>query len=490
MAVVLAMSVVTLLTTSVAIVFQVASTGQRDAAFRRQQAQSLDAAEAGLNLGYEKIQQAATASLPCGPGAVTQSFATIPTASSFSDTVTYYSTYPPTGSALACSAVHTGATLAAATIVATGLDGGVNQYMEALVKLSVTNTGPVFDQAMFSNSNFSASNNTTIYAYTGTDANLYTNANVACANNFTVQGSVVVQGTFAGSNNCSVSGNLTSVGNITLSNNAVIGGNATSTGNAGCSGSQGNITMSNSATVNQSAYAYCSITLSNNATVVHSKVPNDTTLTNPATETFPTVPEPTSGSAAATAWSAAGYTNQITDNTCTPAGVYNDISAMSTATAPTVVMTSCALSWSNNTSISLNQNLAIFSTGGFSMTNNTTWQSATSATRLLYVIVPSVVGSTTTTCSSGQPGISLANNTTFASSVNVMLYTPCTVSVANGSTGYGQVYGGVVSAANNYTAHYVPVPAVPGSTGGGSATTTALTLAVVYERQIASLAYA
>jgi hypothetical protein len=71
-----------------------------------------------------------------------------------------------------------------------------------------------------------------------------------------------------------------------------------------------------------------------------------------------------------------------------------------------------------------------------------------------------------------------------------MLYTPCTVSVANGSTGYGQVYGGVVSAQNNYTAHYVPVPAVPGATGGGSANSTALTLAVVYERQIASLAYA
>jgi hypothetical protein len=64
------------------------------------------------------------------------------------------------------------------------------------------------------------------------------------------------------------------------------------------------------------------------------------------------------------------------------------------------------------------------------------------------------------------------------------------VSVANGSTGYGQVYGGVVSAQNNYTAHYVPVPAVPGATGGGSANSTALTLAVVYERQIASLAYA
>jgi hypothetical protein len=197
-----------------------------------------------------------------------------------------------------------------------------------------------------------------------------------------------------------------------------------------------------------------------------------------------------SGSATATAWSAAGYTNQITDNTCTPSGVYNDIATMASATAPTVIITSCALTWSNNSSVSLKQNLAVFSTGGFTMQNNTAWQSTTATTHLLYLLVPSTVGATTTTCSSGQPGITLQNNTSFASTVNVMLYTPCTVSISNGTTGYGQVYGGTVNTQNNYTAHYVPLPTVPGASGGGSASTTALTLAIVYERQIASLAFA
>jgi hypothetical protein len=493
LAVVLALAVAALLSTTVGIVFQVASTGQNDAQFRRQQADALDAAEAGLNLGYEQIQQSSTSTLPCGSGAVGQSFSTVPTASSFSDSVTYYDSYPPTDAALSCTSVHGGATLAAAEIVSTGSGGSVAQYMEALVKLSVTDTGPVFDQALFSNASMTGSNGATVYAYTGNDADLYTNGNVSCGNNFSVQGNVVDQGTFTGSNSCSVAGNLTSVDDITLSNNAVIGGNASSTGNPGsCSGSptQGVITMSNNATVDQSAYAYCRISLSNNATVVHSKVAPDSSLTNPAVETFPTVPEPLSGSAAATAWSSAGYTNQITDNTCTSSGVYKDISNMSTATTATVIMTSCALSWSNNSSVSLNQNLAVFSTGGFSMSNNTTWQSTNSTTHLLYLLVPSTVGSTTTTCSGANPGISLSNNTTFASSVNVLLYTPCTVSVSNGSTGYGQVYGGTISASNNFTAHYVPLPAVPGATGGGSASTTALTLAVVYERQVASLAFA
>jgi hypothetical protein len=492
-AVVLAMAVVTLLTVTVGIVFQVASSSQHDASFRRQQAQALDAAEGGLNLSYETIQQAATSALPCGPNALSQTFATVPVPSSFAASVTYYGTYPPTGAALTCSSVHSqSTTLAAAEIISTGSDGPVAQYMEALVKVSVTDTGPVFDQALFSNSTMTGSNSGTLDGHTGNDANLYVNGNVVCGNGFVVQGSVIDTGTFSGSNSCSVSGNLTSVGNISLANNSVIGGSASSTGHSGCGvgSTQGNISMSNSATVDQSAYAYCTITLSNNATVVHSQVPNDTTLTNPPVETFPVVPEPVTGSATATAWNAAGYTSQITDNACTPSGVYTDIANMATATAPTVIITSCALTWSNNTSLSLNQNLAIFSTGGFTMQNRTSWQSATATTRDLYVIVPSSVGGTTTTCSAGQPGISLRNSTTFATTVNVMLYTPCTLSISNSTTGYGQVYGGVVNATNSFTEHYVPLPPVPGSSGGGSASVTALTLAVVYERQIASLAFA
>ena len=66
-AVVMAMAVVTLLTVTVGIVFQVASSSQKDASFRRQQAQALDAAEGGLNLSYETIQQASTSALPSLP---------------------------------------------------------------------------------------------------------------------------------------------------------------------------------------------------------------------------------------------------------------------------------------------------------------------------------------------------------------------------------------------------------------------------------------
>lgn len=485
-----ALSVCAVLFLSGILVFQVASFNQSDSSLRRIQAQALYAAEGGLDRVYQALQSAATSSqLPCGP--LTESFATGPARSSYSATIAYYDTFPPNDAALTCnSGSGPPATVVAAEVISTGKAApstaqNTSQYMEALIKITPGSVaGSVFDKAVFSNQTMTGSNNGTIYGQSGNDANVYTNGNVNCGNGFADQGSVTAEGTFTGTDNCQVNGNVTAVGNITLSNSTTIGGNVTSTGGSGCS-QQGNITMSNNAVVDQSAYAYCSITLNNNASVAHNKVANDTTLTNPTAETMPVVPMPTITSQT---WTNAGYTNQITDNNCTAAGVYTDINNMATASAPTLVETSCALSWSGNTTIKLNQNLAVFSTGGFTMSNNTTWQSTNGTTRQLYFAVPSVVGSTQTTCSSGQPGITFQNNTTFASTVDVLDYTPCTITISNNSTGYGQIYGGQVNAANIFTAHYVPM-SLPGATGGGQSVSST-TIAVVYERQLSSLAAA
>ncbi|MHB8440071.1 MAG: hypothetical protein ACYDD4_13060 [Acidimicrobiales bacterium] len=494
-----AVSISSLLFVSGMLAYQVASTNQGDSSFRRAQDVALDAAEGGLNRTYQAIQAAATASvLPCGTGAETETLHTLPAASSYSTTVQYYDTFPPTDVALSCSSVQSGSsTPVAAEVLSTGSSGigsatAATQYMEALLKVTLgTITGSVFDQAIFSNSTMTGGNNPTIDSPSD-NGNLYTNGSVLCGNNFVVQGNVTAQGSFTGANNCNIQGNLTAVGNISMANNTVIGGNATSTGHQGCA-SQGNITMVNNAIVDQSAYAYCSITMANGATVVHSKVPNDTTLSNPAVETFPSLPEPVAGSSAASAWSAAGYTNQVTNNNCsTGTTVYQQINAMSTATTPTVIMTTCPLVWTGNNTIQLNTNLAVFSTGGFSMANNTTWESTNSTTRALYIIVPSSVNGTATTCTAGQPGITYANNTTFASSgnpVNVFDYTPCTFVAANNAAGSGQIYAGTVDAVNNFSMHYVSMPTVPGASGGGTSTSST-TIAVVYERQISSLSAA
>lgn len=485
-----ALSVCAVLFLSGILVFQVASFNQGDSSLRRIQAQALYAAEGGLDRAYQALQSAATSSqLPCGP--LTENFATGPAQSSYSASIAYFDTFPPTDASLTCtSGSGPPATVVAAEVISTGKAApntaqNTSQYMEALIKITPGSvSGSVFDKAVFSNQTMAGSNNGTIYGQSGNDANVYTNGNVNCGNGFSDQGSVTTEGTFTGTNNCTVNGNVTAVGDITLSNNTTIGGNATSTGSSGCS-QQGNVTMSNNAIVDQSAYAYCNITLNNNATVAHNKVANDKTLAAPTAETFPVVPMPAITSQT---WSNAGYTNQITDNSCTPTGVYADIANMATASAPTLIETSCALSWGGNTTVNLKQNLAIFSTGGFTMSNNTTWQSTSGATRQLFIVVPSVVGGTQTTCSNGQPGITFQNNTTFASTVQVLDYTPCTITISNNSTGYGQVYGGQVNASNNFTAHFVPMT-IPGASGGGQSISST-TIAVVYERQLSSLAAA
>lgn len=484
-ALVLVMTITTVLLVSTLILFTTDSFGTSNTTFHVQDTQALYAAESGLDLAYASIGQATTqASLPCGPAAITSSFPDTPTASSTSVQVTYYDTFPVTDAALTCSQVTTGAVIpVAAEITGTGTAHRVTRYMQALVKLSTSLIGSVFDKALFSNATMTGQNNPTIYGHIGDDGNIYSNGSVNCGNNFVDQGSVTAEGGFTGTNNCVVDGNVTVVGNINMQNNATIAGSATSTGSAGCA-SQGSITMANNATVDQSAYAYCTISLSNNATVVQTQVQHDTTLTNPTVETFPVVPEPTglNDGGAQAAWIAGGY-SVVTDNTCTGAGsVYNAIGGY---TSPTVVMTTCALSWANNSSITLQTNVAVFSTGGFSMQNNTSWQSNNSTTRLLYLVVPSQVNGVTTTCSSGNPGISLQNNTSFASNLNVLFYTPCTMNVSNNSTGWGQVYAGVVAAANNFSEHFVPLPSIYEATGGGQVNGP-LSVAVAYERQVLS----
>ena len=481
----LALVISTVVTVSAALLFNVATSNSSDATFRLQNSQALYAAEGGVDLAYAVIGEVTgSANLPCGSGALTKTFSTKPKNTSTSVTVTYYDTYPVTDSALSCTTVNNGSvTPAAAEIVATGTANHVNRYMDALVKLSTSLAGSVFNQALFSQSTFAGSNNPTIYGHNGNDGNVYTNGSVVCGNSFSVQGSVTAQGSFTGSNSCTVNGNVDVVGNISLANHTTIGGNIYSTGSSGCAGA-GTITLANSSTVDQSAYAYCTVSLSGSASVQQTIVQNDTTLTNPPVETFPVVPEPTgtNDSGAQAAWQAMGYT-VVTDNTCSGAG--NIYSAITGYTSPTVVMTTCALGWSNNSSISLQTNVAIFSTGGFSTSNLTSFQSSSSTTHLLYLIVPYSVSGVATTCSGGNPGISLANHTSFASTLNVMYYTPCTMTISNNATGYGQIYAGTVSEQNNFSEYFIPMPTIAAASGGGQVNGP-LTVAIAYEREVLS----
>jgi hypothetical protein len=336
--------------------------------------------------------------------------------------------------------------------------------MQSLVHLTASSTGPTFDKAVFSNASMTGANNPTVYQYVSNDANVYSNGSITCGNNFNSQGSVIAQGGFTGNNNCTVTGDVYVNTGANLINNATIGGNVKV--------AAGNITMSNNALVSKSAYASGSITLSNNAAVSGSKVPNNAGLAAPAVQAFPQFTYSPSS------WSSAGYT-LITDNDCNSnhsTNVYKDIQNMATATSPTVISTTCALAWSGNTTLKIKQNLAIFSTGGYSMQNNTSWDSADSLTHKLYLTVP--YDAATMPCAS--PGISLQNNTSFTSKVNILFYTPCTMTISNNTAGYGQIYAGTVTPTNNFSMHYVPMGLVPGSASAGAP---AYSVGIQYERE-------
>ncbi|MHB8511322.1 MAG: hypothetical protein ACYDCC_04000 [Actinomycetota bacterium] len=432
----------------------------------RSRTQGIESAEAALGIAYQQIGAATSySSLPCGSGAITGSLTSAPTAESYSVTINYYDTYPPTDAALTCSAVQAGAvTPIGADVTATGQNNqtGISQKraMDALVKLTA-NPNPAFSKAIFSNSSMSGVNNATIYGYSGNDADVYTNGSITCSNSFMDHGSVYAQGSFTGNNSCVVAVDVYTKTGVTLSNSASIGNNVTV--------SQGNVTLSNNAVINNQAFASGSVTVNSPATIVHGYVANATGLADPPQLSFPVL------NYNQTDWTNAGYT-AITDNNCTASGVYTDISNMATATSNTVIYTTCALSWSGNTTININHNLTIFSTGGFTMQNQTFWGSADGGTHILDFIVP--YSAATMPCTS--PGISLSNNTSFAQQVNIFWYTPCQMTISNNTTGYGQVYAGSVDPTNNYTQHYVPI-SIPGQKQGGQAL---YSVGIGYEREV------
>ncbi|MGH7733455.1 MAG: hypothetical protein ACREOE_07100, partial [Gemmatimonadales bacterium] len=425
LALMLALAVSAMLSVLVTIVFQVDSGSATDSSFRLEQTQAFDAAEGGLDLVIGQIKQAGqSSSLPCSLSST--SFASTPVASSSTAAITYYSTYASGGPSgkLTCTSGSgpAGGSPAAAVVVATGTAGKHPQavaYVEAELQLSTVVTGTVFDKALFSDASLASANSPYIYGYPpGTDnGNVYTNGSVTCGNLFVTQGSVMVGGSFTGSNNCTVNGSVIAGGSVSLTNSASVAGSVYA-GGIPCASPAPTITMDKNTTISQSAYACGAISLSNSAAIVHTKAPNQSPLPSAGavlSESLPTWKNPSTDTATATAWQNAGYTIKNEGADCSE--VYSDITSVS---SPTVLVTSCALAWSS--SVTIKTNVAIVSTGGFAMTNNTSWQSNSTTTRLLYFVVPS-----TTTCSGGSPGISLANNTSFAVTVNVLYFTPCTV---------------------------------------------------------------
>jgi hypothetical protein len=349
---------------------------------------------------------------------------------------------------------------------------------------------PGYGAAIFSGGQVSLSGN--VSATTSsvtTPANIVAGNGIVCPNNVTVQGSIYSYSTSdqSLSNNCTITGSLYSVSGVTLSNSVSVGGDLWSYGTDG-------ITLNNTVKVSGNATAtkgaittYAGVNIVGNAAAagvinynsgsqswygtIHGVVaPNNSTGlagdTMPTEPTFPTLSDPTQAQ-----WQGTEYTNVIT---VTNAGTFLNGTQTSTtqncstyfnaqylavnnyqasasqfnldvnaATTPTAIDASACsapnLYGPNGTATyTLHTDVAV-TLSGLQTSGTNTFTSSSSTTHNLSIIVPSP----------GTGGITLSNNTTFATSVSTLLYTLGTVSAANASVMNGQILADASMAGSN-----------------------------------------
>lgn len=445
---VVAMAIIALAGVMIITMTMIAVNENRGTSRDRTRSAAVASAEGQVDYTLAMIQNAAVSSLPCGT--TTTKTDSRPEKIMVTTTVTFIDA---SGAALACpppaSSVAKQA-LVQATAVSTPRGGGVtvNRKVETLLALQ-PNLG--MDKAIFGNAGVSVSNNFDLYGLNGPDANVYTNGSFSCTNSEHYRGSIVAQGSITVGTKCTIDVNAWSKTGVTSDGtigNDVLVSNGAAAINGGTVGGKVravSITPASFCTANP---AKC--------------VTGATAAPVPAAVTFPQVGDTAD-------WVTPGGYTVVTLNTCG-----DDTSPTNPArwiidngyrlTGKTLVSTSCTLSFPNsfqstmsgarNSEVYLNNDLAVFATGGVSLSNSLLFTSTDTTKHFLYFVQP--YGST---CLSGNLGISLGNLVVMDSTISELLYTPCDVHKANQSSTYGQIYAGGQAYVDNKTdAYYVPIP--------------------------------
>lgn len=434
----------------------------------RQRSSAVMTAEGQVDSLVSQIQTAPLATLPCG--ALTPSSASVQSdVMSLSNTVKYFTA---AGVEVACSGLTT-TEVAQATIRSTSTSvplagqAPAVRTVETLLKLTPTYANAL-SKAIFGDAGITLANHADIYGEAGQmNADVYTNGNVTCNNNQHYYGSIYAQGSVSMSNTCVVEVDVWSK----------LGYSATNPGvsvNGKVLVSNGNITL-NGSSLGQQARA--SGTVTGNVCATAGKCFGGQTVASPPAQPFP---QYNWNSIVQAAWVAQGYTVKVfpDDAAGYPCGMYSgpdqnyngsvdnvarwvyEELAASRLTQKTVIYANCPTQpfkvQRNHSEIALNNDLAIFDTGGFNFSNNTTIKSSTTTQHLLYLVQPY---NSVSTHPCTADGISLDNQVTIEDTINELLYSPCSIRKANNSTHYGQIYGGGnVTVDNRLTMYYRPLP--------------------------------
>ena len=422
-------------------------------AFDRKRIQAVDAAEAGIDAWFSGLVTS-TGGAVCNS---TQWDATLPSApnASYDVTITLYSAWPPVpglpplGNEITCpanpadplAADPLGAMVVSKGTAATaGSTTAVSRTMQSEVRFTPIFGG--FNKAIFSDTGLNLGNQLTVHGYQGNDGDVYTNGNFSLNNNTQISGSAYSQG-FADIAQGVIKANVWANNYVHLSNGLQAFGNATS--------STSYISLSSNSTVFGNAKA---------GTTISGGTIQGTSTANSPSGPPPQVPLPhlTYNQCAWTCAppTGAGYT-EVDYSSCAAAQAFITNGAVGDYVVK--VSPTCALSWGNNSTVTLKGNVAIITDGSFTTVNQTNWNSV-GGTWTLYVIRPWQAG---LNCATGNYNINVSNNTNFNNNMKLFVYSQCTINFGNNNAGgvNGQIIGGTVNITNQMTMNYVPI-LVPG----------------------------
>jgi hypothetical protein len=299
-----------------------------------------------------------------------------------------------------------------------------------------------FGQAIFSDTGLDLQNHLGVSGNQGNDGDLYTNGNFSCTNNSDIAGSALVQGTVFMSNSCTFDQDVRANLAITMIQSSLVGHDVIS--------STSSLSMANSTHVNHgvtvgTTCSGCTTSRVTGSVVTGHVSPAPPHLTLPLLDYDPT------------AWTDAGYTI-LTYSSCATART-----AIKTGWAnPTVVRITpaCTLGFPGDT-VSMQNNVAVFTDGPITFSNHNTIQSSGSGTpRILYLIEPTN-GISAPDCAATPRDITINNQTEFVS-VYLFAYSQCTIDYENNNSGLGgQVIGGTVHIGNLYDLAFKPI-VIPG----------------------------
>ena len=401
--------------------------------YDRRRLTSVNAAEAGTNYFYQYFQTTPATSLSCSP--VTRTVGAGPATSSFTATPTYYNA---TGTVMTCPFTDdTYPTYVLVNSVGTTV-GQTQRTFQSYIKLTPNHGG--FDGALFSNSgSVSIPNNFNLYGSSGNNADIYVvTGNYTQGQLSNVRGSVyVANGSATMNNSAQIQGDLWTLNAASLT---TVTGDVTSTTSTISGG-----------TVGGNAKAAGAIT----STVAGTKSQFQTGIQNPPTQTFPQITYD------ANDWINTGYTEHVYSGAtaCTDARTFVE----GTIPAGNHVVritggTPCTYQNTNNSTVTLNGNLAIISDFGIDISQRSNWNGVTSTRSLFFISV----WESAPTCA--NKAIRTGNNTDFNALTRVMFYTPCSLTLANQTAFTGQALGSPINISNQFSLTYYPV-LIPGVTG-------------------------